>query len=99
MHQNDTDNATLARPGSQGMVYEGIWQGASVAVKWSVVDKLDANASELLFGKMLSHPNVVQTFDAKIAVLNAEVSELTPGPQSGRGSCSACDSDSDGAPG
>lgn len=47
-------------PGAQGVVYEGIWQGAAVAVKFSIVEKLDTHAWELLFSKMLSHPNVRQ---------------------------------------
>jgi hypothetical protein len=59
--------------GSQGIVYEGIWQGATVAVKWSIGDQMDVGACELLFSRLLSHPNVVQTYDAKVAVLDAEV--------------------------
>jgi hypothetical protein len=59
--------------GSQGIVYEGVWQGATVAVKWSIADQLDTGAYELLFSRLLSHPNVVQTYDAKVAVLDAEV--------------------------
>ncbi|KXZ49376.1 hypothetical protein GPECTOR_21g602 [Gonium pectorale] len=56
--------------GAQGVVYEGIWQGATVAVKFSIVEDLDTTAYELLFSKLLSHPNVVQTFLAKVAVLD-----------------------------
>jgi len=56
--------------GSQGVVYEGVWQGATVAVKWSIADELDTGAYELLFSRLLSHPNVVQTYDAKVAMLD-----------------------------
>lgn len=58
--------APLVCAGAQGVVYEGQWQGAVVAVKFSVVERLDAAAYELLFSKMLSHPCVVQTFVAKV---------------------------------
>lgn len=87
-HANPYDNApcnllTLALlrnqhcAGSQGIVYEGVWQGATVAVKWSIADELDAGAYELLFSRLLSHPNVVQTYDAKVAVLDKGVSGRT----------------------
>lgn len=38
------------------MVYEGVWQGATVAVKFTIAEKLDTSAYELLFSKILSHP-------------------------------------------
>ncbi|GFR49913.1 hypothetical protein Agub_g12021 [Astrephomene gubernaculifera] len=66
--------------GAQGVVYEGIWQGATVAVKFSIVEDLDTTAYELLFSRLLSHPNVVQTYVAKVAVLD----EKTIHPQQHR---------------
>ena len=53
-------------PGAQGVVYEGVWQGATVAVKFSIVEDLDTTAYELLFSRLLCHPNVVTTFVAKV---------------------------------
>ncbi|PNH02269.1 Cysteine-rich receptor-like protein kinase 2 [Tetrabaena socialis] len=56
--------------GAQGVVYEGVWQGATVAVKFSIVssvETLDTTAYELLFSRLLSHPNVVQTYKCKPA--------------------------------
>ncbi len=71
---NPPNGPTECAPaGSQGVVYEGIWQGAVVAVKWSIVEVLDAGAYELLFSKLLGHPNVVQTYSAKVAILDHKV--------------------------
>ncbi|KAJ9505963.1 hypothetical protein QJQ45_002724 [Haematococcus lacustris] len=76
----DVHDLVFVGQGSQGVVYEGVWQGATVAVKWSIADNLDAGAYELLFSRLLSHPNVVQTYDAKVAVLDDEVfSRPSPG--------------------
>ncbi|KAG2487433.1 hypothetical protein HYH03_014000 [Edaphochlamys debaryana] len=67
--------------GAQGVVYEGIWQGATVAVKFSIVQAecLDSIAYELLFSRLLCHPNVVQCYGAKVAVLDeATIRPHTP---------------------
>jgi hypothetical protein len=56
----------LLLAGAQGVVYEGVWQGATVAVKFSIVEDLDTTAYELLFSRLLCHPNVVTTFVAKV---------------------------------
>lgn len=78
----DVHDLVYVGQGSQGVVYEGVWQGATVAVKWSIADNLDAGAYELLFSRLLSHPNVVQTYDAKVAVLDDEVFSR-PSPSGG----------------
>lgn len=44
-----------------------------MAVKFSVVPQLDTGAAELLFSRLLGHPNVVQTYNAKVAILDAQV--------------------------
>lgn len=49
--------------GGYGAVYKGVWQGANVAVKFTVAEFLDvegATAHEAVLSKILSHPNVVQ---------------------------------------
>lgn len=51
--------------GSRGVVYRGTWHGAPVAIKYVVcptVTALTRNATEAVLSKMLSHPNVLQTF-------------------------------------
>ncbi|GIL58521.1 hypothetical protein Vafri_13465 [Volvox africanus] len=68
----DVQNLRWLGQGAQGVVYEGTWQGATVAVKFSIVGDLDATAYELMFSRLLSHPNVVQTFAAKVAVLDVK---------------------------
>ncbi len=72
-----------ARAGSQGVVYEGVFQGAIVAVKYSLVEA--CAGTELLLSRLMAHPNVVQTYSAKVAVLDAHVSAaaLPPSPPSG----------------
>ncbi|GIL73264.1 hypothetical protein Vretimale_4866 [Volvox reticuliferus] len=61
--------------GGYGAVYKGVWQGANVAVKFTVADYMDfagASAHEAVLSKMLSHPNVVQTFASRVALLDEE---------------------------
>jgi hypothetical protein len=55
------------------VVYEGVWQGAPVAVKFSLAPSMDdINSSELLVSRMLGHPNVVHTYSTKVAVLDEQ---------------------------
>ncbi|KXZ56531.1 hypothetical protein GPECTOR_1g477 [Gonium pectorale] len=61
--------------GGYGAVYKGVWQGANVAVKFTVADYMDfagASAHEATLSKMLSHPNVVQTFASRVALLDED---------------------------
>ncbi|GFR41123.1 hypothetical protein Agub_g1768, partial [Astrephomene gubernaculifera] len=61
--------------GGYGAVYKGVWQGANVAVKFTVADYMDfagASAHEAVLSKMLSHPNVVQTFASRVSLLDEE---------------------------
>ncbi|KAG2500059.1 hypothetical protein HYH03_002336 [Edaphochlamys debaryana] len=61
--------------GGYGAVYKGVWQGANVAVKFTVADYMDfagASAHEAVLSKMLSHPNVVQTFASRVALLDED---------------------------
>lgn len=56
--------------GGFGIVYKGIWHGASVAVKFMRTKSLDLKselAREVVLSQMLCHPNVVQAFATKVA--------------------------------
>lgn len=61
--------------GGYGTVYKGIWQGAPVAIKFMKSENMNMNtatAREALLSKVLSHPNVVQTFFTKVGRLDEE---------------------------
>ena len=51
----------------------GQWQGATVAVKYILSQHdsaQEAAANEAVLGRLLAHPNVVQTFSCKVALLD-----------------------------
>lgn len=66
--------------GGYGAVYKGVWQGATVAAKYTVADQVDlqgARAHEAVLSKILSHPNVVQTFASRVAILTEDFLKAT----------------------
>ncbi|MEW5309718.1 MAG: hypothetical protein WDW38_001581 [Sanguina aurantia] len=66
--------------GGYGAVYKGMWQGATVAAKYTVADQVDlqgARAHEAVLSKILSHPNVVQTFASRVAILTEDFLKAT----------------------
>lgn len=70
---HEIQQLTWIGQGGLGTVYKGIWQGAPVAVKFMCTNSLDltsATAREAVLSKLLSHPNVVQTFASKVAKLD-----------------------------
>ncbi|KAG2497768.1 hypothetical protein HYH03_004040 [Edaphochlamys debaryana] len=59
--------------GSFAAVFKGLWQGAKVAIKFVVSDSLNSNSvtlRESLLGQLLSHPNVIQTYTTRCALMD-----------------------------
>ncbi|KAG2443915.1 hypothetical protein HXX76_002255 [Chlamydomonas incerta] len=61
--------------GSFAAVFKGLWQDAKVAIKFVVSDSLNSNSvtlRESLLGQLLSHPNVIQTYTTRCALMDDE---------------------------
>lgn len=59
--------------GSFAAVFKGSWQGAKVAIKFVVSDSLSNNSvglRESVLSQLLSHPNVIQTYTTRCAIMD-----------------------------
>ncbi|KAG2435901.1 hypothetical protein HXX76_007096 [Chlamydomonas incerta] len=75
--------------GGGGAVFQGLWQGARVAVKFLLAAgpaHVDATALEAIVSLSVAHPNVVHTYCAEVArVDEASLAEPPAGARGGRG--------------